>query len=401
MVETIIAAFFTAAAAVPAFLALIFSLEALAGVARASSSKSELPENGARGSIAVLIPAHDEQAGLSSTIDSVRTQLRPGDRIVVVADNCTDDTARVAAAAGAEVFERHDPERRGKGYALDFGRRHLGASPADVVIVIDADCKVGPGAMDQLARRCLSSGRPIQGLDLMVAPTDSAIDYNIACFAWRVNNHVRPLGMSALGLPSRLMGTGMAFPWSVFEKAPLATGNVVEDLELGLALARAGSAPEFCPNAIVTSEFPSSEEGARSQRKRWEGGHLRMIKTATRQIGIALVERNWALLVLALDVATPPLTLLVLANVIAFGAAGLAFFMGAGLAPIVISAFGLGILCLSIGLCWRTFGSELRPSQGARAVAGFMKQKIAVYGDFLRQGFMSKWVRAERQDHIS
>lgn len=400
MVETIIAASLAAAAAAPALLALIFSIEALAGVARAASSKTVQPESGARGSVAVLIPAHDEQAGLASTIGGIRTQLRPGDKIVVVADNCTDNTAGVAMAAGADVIERFDPERCGKGYALDFGRGRLSACPADVVIVIDADCKVEPGAIDQLARLCLASGAPVQGLDLMVAPEDSPVDYSIACFAWRVNNHVRPLGLSALGLPCQLMGTGMAFPWAVFEKAPLATGNVVEDLELGLALARAGRAPLFCAAAVVKSEFPRSEEGARSQRKRWEGGHLSMIKTAARQIGVALMERNWALLVLAFDVSVPPLTLLVLANVIAFVVSGLAFFAGAGLAPVVISATGLGVLCLSIGLCWRAFGADLRPTQGARAVAGFMQQKVAVYGEFLRQGFMSKWIRAERQDHI-
>lgn len=63
----------------------------------------------------------------------------------MVADNCTDDTARLASAAGAEVIERHDALLRGKGYALDFGVRHLAQQPPDVVIVVDADCQVAEG----------------------------------------------------------------------------------------------------------------------------------------------------------------------------------------------------------------------------------------------------------------
>src|SRR5438105_1471528 len=70
---------------------------------------------------AVLVPAHDEEAGVGRTLEAVRAQLAPGDRVLVVADNCADRTAAVAAAAGADVAERRDPARRGKGYALDFG----------------------------------------------------------------------------------------------------------------------------------------------------------------------------------------------------------------------------------------------------------------------------------------
>ena len=101
----------------------------------------DLHENNRR--LAVLLPAHNEGAGVVSTIADVKAQLTPRDRLVVIADNCTDDTAKIAAAAGAEVLERHEPTKVGKGYALDFGIRHLSLDPPEIVIVIDADCKVG------------------------------------------------------------------------------------------------------------------------------------------------------------------------------------------------------------------------------------------------------------------
>ena len=101
---------------------------------------------GARPHIAVLMPAHNESAGIARPLNAIRMQLQPGDRVLVVADNCTDDTAEIALANGAEVIVRNDAERRGKGYALEFGVRHLEAQPPEVVIVIDADCLVHAGA---------------------------------------------------------------------------------------------------------------------------------------------------------------------------------------------------------------------------------------------------------------
>jgi cellulose synthase/poly-beta-1,6-N-acetylglucosamine synthase-like glycosyltransferase len=95
---------------------------------------------GYRPSIAVLVPAHNEAAGIGATLRSIRAQLQHGDRVLVVADNCIDDTAAAASAAGAETIERHDPARRGKGYALDFGVRYLTLAPPEVVIIVDADC---------------------------------------------------------------------------------------------------------------------------------------------------------------------------------------------------------------------------------------------------------------------
>src|SRR5262249_28274109 len=147
-------------------------------------------------------------------------QLAPGDRVLVVADNCADDTAAVAAAAGAEVVQRRDPMCRGKGYALDFGVRHLAQDPPDVVIVVDADCAVAPGALARLASECSAGGRPVQALYLMHAPPGAGLRTRIAAFAWIVKNKVRPLGGQRAGWPCLLMGTGMAFGWMQLAGAP-------------------------------------------------------------------------------------------------------------------------------------------------------------------------------------
>ncbi|HCV39615.1 MAG TPA: glycosyl transferase, partial [Pseudomonas sp.] len=123
-----------------------------------------------RARVAVLVPAHNEATLITSTLASITPQLREGDQLLVVADNCTDQTANLARAAGAQVVERQDLQRRGKGYALDFGVQHLRQSPPEVLIIIDADCQLGAGALEQLAHCCVDYARPAQALYLMHAP---------------------------------------------------------------------------------------------------------------------------------------------------------------------------------------------------------------------------------------
>ena len=127
--------------------------------------------------IAILVPAHNESSGLGPTLESIKPQLLAGDRLLVVADNCTDDTAAVAAESGAEVIVRSDNSKFGKGYALDFGIKHLATSPPEIVIVIDADCKIADGAFDQLAITCAATNRPVQAHYLMTAPHDAPFKY--------------------------------------------------------------------------------------------------------------------------------------------------------------------------------------------------------------------------------
>ena len=190
---------------------------------------------------AVIVPAHNESVGIVSTLNNIKEQLHSGDRLLVVADNCTDQTAEVAKLAGVDVIERKDPAKIGKGYALDWGVRHLSADPPDIVVIIDADCRLADMALDHLTTACATTGRPAQARYLMNAPNGSRIDYQVAAFAFRVKNWVRPLGLRALHLPCQLMGTGMAFPWEVIQSADLASGAAVEDLKLGLDLAEIGT----------------------------------------------------------------------------------------------------------------------------------------------------------------
>jgi len=386
-----------ALAGIVAIPVVLFCLETIAAIALAPA-KVGLPQaTGSRRRIAVLVPAHDESKGLLKTLRDIQSQLNAGDRLLVVADNCSDNTAAVAREAGAEVIERHDPANFGKGYALDFGVRHLSADPPQVVVVIDADCHLSENTLDRLTAACTLTGRPTQALYLMSAPEKSEIDHRVAVFAYRVKNWLRPLGLHALGLPCQLSGTGMAFPWHVVSAAKLATASEVEDLKLGLDLAQAGHPPLFVQSAEITSEFPSTRRGEKSQRKRWEGGHLRMIGSVIpRLVGRNLMRGNFRLLAMSLDAAVPPLTLLCMLTVAGTLASSLLVFAGVSHIAFTVSATSMAALMIAVLLCWWKVGRDVLPARAMLLVLPYIARKIPLYRQILSGGDDAQWIRTDR-----
>lgn len=351
---------------------------------------------GRRPHVAVLMPAHNESAGIARPLSAIRMQLQPGDRVLVVADNCDDDTAEVALANGAEVVVRTDAELRGKGYALDFGVRHLMVDPPEVVIIVDADCIVHGYALDMLARYALAVSRPVQALYLMHAPEGAGLKTKVAEFAWAVKNWARPLGYHHMGLPCQLMGTGMAFPWALLKDARLATGHIVEDLKLGLDFAAAGHAPHFCPGARVTSVFASNSEGADSQRTRWEHGSIGMLlEEGWPRLKQAIRERKPGLLALALDLCVPPLALLTLLVVALCGLGAVGWLITGDARPWLLAFIDLGLVGGAVLLAWLRFGRKIISLPSLAYAPFYALSKIPLYLKFLFRR-QAEWVRSRR-----
>jgi cellulose synthase/poly-beta-1,6-N-acetylglucosamine synthase-like glycosyltransferase len=352
--------------------------------------------SGTRTPVAILIPAHNEEGGISATLRSITPQLEEHDRLIVVADNCTDGTKHLAEAEGAEVVSRTNLEKRGKGFALDFGLRYLKSNPPDIVVVVDADCRVTPGAIDLLAKVCADYRRPVQALYLMRNQQNPRLRMRIAEFAWIVKNLVRPMGLGKLGLPCQLMGSGMAFPWMSISSMDLADGHIVEDMKLGLDLARLGVPPVFCPEALVLSEFPTHEQGIKDQRTRWEHGHLGIILSeAPRVFFRGLKQMDFSLVALALDLCVPPLALLLML-VSVFWLAAVIFFAATGYrAPLVIMSSASVIFGLAVLTAWASHGRRIISFSSLLSASVYPLWKIPMYVQFVfsRQ---SKWVRSKR-----
>lgn len=102
--------------------------------------------------VIAVVPAHDEAATIESAVLSLRAQAVVFDRIVVVADNCTDDTVAIARAAGAEVFETQDNRHRKAG-ALNQALPHIDLDDDDLLLVMDADTRLGVDYMTAVMRK--------------------------------------------------------------------------------------------------------------------------------------------------------------------------------------------------------------------------------------------------------
>jgi cellulose synthase/poly-beta-1,6-N-acetylglucosamine synthase-like glycosyltransferase len=375
----------------------LLALQVVAASLPGAQRRQEEPVPRDRPALAVIVPAHDESAGLAPTIAALKPQLLPGDQLLVVADNCSDDTAEVARRAGAQVLERIDAENRGKGYALDFAVQALKASPPEVVIFVDADCLVAPGALDALARRAHASQRVLQGLYLMRPPASAGLRQRVAAFAWLLVNQVRATGAARLGMPCQLFGSGMAIPWPLLGRVSLATGHLVEDKKLGADLALAGSPPLFEARALVTSEFPTTAKASASQRTRWQQGHLDLLKNvAPKLLRSGIARRDAGAVMLACDLFVPPVSMLFLAA-LALGLAALGvgllggFGLAAGFALLTVALF-----FASLGLAWLRFGRHLLSAGDVLRAPLYALQAIPMYLRFAA-GRRSSWVRTGRK----
>lgn len=396
--NALVVSLMAAVAGLLAIPTLVFCVEVVAAIVLPQGQLVNRASSCDRRSIAVLVPAHNESTGLLPTLADIAGQLLPTDRLLVVADNCTDDTASVAKAGGAEVIERHDATKLGKGYALDYGFRHLSLNPPEIVVVIDADCRVEDGAINRLAVVSSLTGQPVQALYILTSPNNSLANHQVAEFGARVKQSLRPLGLSALRLPCMLMGTGMAFPWNVVRLADLASASIVEDLKLGLELSLAGYSPIFCPSACVKSEFPSSIKGARTQRRRWEQGHIDVIRNdALRLFKLAIIYGNWRLLVLTLDLVVPPLSLLAILIAGVFVVSALAAIIGFSTVPLIlISVTFLGFVA-AIGLAWLKCGRDVLPISAIFSLAPYVLGKACLYRQIISGKADAKWDRADRK----
>ncbi len=377
-------------AAAPVVLLIIETLAAFFPLRRQSTGAQP-------SSLAVIVPAHNEGRHMVATLRDLRAQLRPDDRLIVVADNCTDDTAAVAEDCGAEVFDRAAPDHRGKGYALQYAIDCLRDAPPECIAFFDADCRVGEGALQHLAGVACASGRPAQALNMMNAPDGARPGTSVSAFAWIMINRVRMTGLSNLFDVTRFTGVGLAAPWELISRLDFAAGDITEDLLMTLKMAAAGAPPVFAPDAQVTSFFPTAQDASVTQRARWEYGSLEiMARHAAPAMLHGMLRADVKLILLAADAMIPPL--------VALGAGlGLAAVLSAlmigftGPGPLVAILTSIAIFVLALVAGWLRFGRTALPASQLWALAPFMLQKLKVYG---RRGRASAktWTRTERDN---
>src|SRR5206468_6046350 len=165
-------------------------------------------------------------------------------------------------------------------YALAAAREHLRGKRVDVVVVLDADCRIDADSLHALIATAGQAARPCQAVNLLAPDLSAGPLVQISSFAFMIKNLVRQRALQRLAGRGHLTGTGMALPWSIFEQANVGGANIVEDLALGLELAERSAPPTLVEQATVWSPAASAG-GTLVQRRRWEGGFLAtMLQTA-------------------------------------------------------------------------------------------------------------------------
>ncbi len=268
--------------------------------------------------VVVLVPAHDERLGIATTVAGLLRAAYPPERrrVVVIADNCTDDTAAQAAAAGAVVWERVDPDHRGKGYALRWAfDRILADGGTDVVVVVDADTLVAANLLTTIGG-AVRAGADVVQVDYRVRNPAASWRTRLMDVAFTCSHRVRGRGREALGLSAGLRGNGMAFTTRVLRAHPPAARSAVEDVEYGVELGLAGVRIWYVDATNVDGDMPASADAARSQRTRWEVGRSEIRRRFVPPLTRRAIGSGDALAAdLAADLVLPPMVTTVAAAV--------------------------------------------------------------------------------------
>jgi cellulose synthase/poly-beta-1,6-N-acetylglucosamine synthase-like glycosyltransferase len=305
---------YAAAGAVPAAFGLYNSVLAVAAFFHRPAPPQGTPTR----RLTVLVPAHDEAELIARCVASIRAQAYPAELfdVTVIADNCTDDTAARAEAAGATVLVRDEPDARGKGQALRWAIDRVLARtpPPDALVVVDADSIAVPDFLERLGRQLDAGAAAVQGESLLIDDGSPASSLRAAAFL--LVNRVRPSGRAVLGLPSNLGGNGMCFTRELLLAHPWDAFTSTEDIEYAVKLRSAGVRPAFAAGAIVDSPTAPTAEAATQQQLRWEGGKVHVARThVPRLVAAALRTRRLSLLDAAIELAVPPLGLLAAAAI--------------------------------------------------------------------------------------
>lgn len=349
-------------------------------------------------SAAILIPAHNEESIISHTLKNLQNQLNNTDQVIVIADNCQDKTAQIVRDFGFTAIERKNENEKGKGYALAFGIEYLKQqkNQPEIVVIVDADCLLADEALAILKHEVIKRGRPVQACYLMLSGEVTRLGVKVSEFAFMVKNKIRLRGLSRLGMPVPLTGTGMAFPWQAIANAKLATGDIVEDMRLGVELAEHGMGATYCDAAQVYSYFPTSEEAERTQRERWEHGHLSTLSQfAPRLLKRAITKPSIDALGMMIDLAIPPLSLLVIIITAACG-----FFLAWAILfsdwiYLTVSSLYLAGLLVTILITWFFHGRTILSFRVLLYIPVYIVSKIVIYiGYVIRK--QTKWIRTDR-----
>jgi cellulose synthase/poly-beta-1,6-N-acetylglucosamine synthase-like glycosyltransferase len=271
-------------------------------------------------SLAVVVPAHNEEAMIESTLNSLIV-AGPETPIYVVAHNCTDATAEIAANAGAHVLVLNNPKLRGKGAALRHGFSAAIAQGSNAILVVDADSQVSPNLIEATRLKLSQGADATQCRYELELPPDQAHSpmARLRALAFRGMNVLRARGRAGLGFSTGLFGNGFAITAAALQRVPFDADSIAEDVEYHTKLVSAGNSVFWIGDAWVHAQPPKSREAQASQEARWEGGRVSVARRSTMRLLTAILHGRWRAIETLADVWSLPLSRGIIALLLTIG----------------------------------------------------------------------------------
>ena len=245
-----------------------------------------------------IIPAHNEETVIANLLESLKKQNYPKELldIYVIADNCTDNTAKIAREAGAIVYERFDEEKKTKGYAMQWflDKKIKENADYDAFFVFDADNVVMPDFTMNMNKKLCQGEEVVQGYRDIKNPTDSWVAAGYALFYWTMHRFYH-LARYNVGLSPLLNGTGFMVKFDIIKETGWNTKTLTEDIEFSLINIAQGRRLGWATDAVVYDEQPLGFKQSWTQRMRWSVGHLQCVKYYFKDLAKGVKEHKKAM----------------------------------------------------------------------------------------------------------
>jgi cellulose synthase/poly-beta-1,6-N-acetylglucosamine synthase-like glycosyltransferase len=334
----------------------------------------------------VFVPAHDEETVIARTVTNLRRLDWPADcfRVIVIADNCSDATSRIATTAGARVYERTNLEKRSASEAW-----------ADAVVVIDADAEASTNLLEAFAVRIENGACAVQAHYGVLNPLASWRT-RLITIAKAAFNIVRSRARERVGVSCGIRGNGWCVTHSLLTKVPYRAFSLTEDVEYGIELGLAGYRVQYADEAHSDADMVSGEQIARKQRQRWEHGRFQLIRAKTLPLlQAAIRQRSAVCFDLALDLLVLPLSYVTLNVLALLVLAALATWWQVPLRPwLWLSVACVASLIMHVLRGWQLSGIGARGLLDLARAPGYLVWKILL---MLRRRSSDEWVRTDRE----
>lgn len=329
----------------------VFLIAGLPSLRRRSPARTQPP----RSRFAMVIPAHNEAGLIGGTVTSLLQCAYPATLrdVLVIADNCSDDTAARARAAGAICHERHDLTRRGKPYALDWMMSRLDLNAYDAVVIIDADTIVDRRFLDAMDSHLVAGEVAIQGYFGVMNPNENWLT-RLGVLPASVKFRLHFPGKHVFGLSCPLAGNGMCFSAALMRRFGWNAFSITENWEYYVMLTLHGYVTTSAQDAVIYSQVARSLKLGETQRMRWMKGRLDTLQRYWRPLlRQGLREASLLKLDALIEVARPSHANL-LVSTAAYGAlCAAAVFVGSGGAQtwlaVAGTSFGLQVIYFLVG----------------------------------------------------